>query len=98
MLNWRGRKLGLSNIYRNIDPDIILINSQGIPDDETLKISGYKTHQKNSTGRNHDGTAIAIKSNIPHKIYDSFISDLLAIEVETNTGPIIISTLYQPPQ
>lgn len=45
----------------------------------------------------HDGTAIAIKHNIPHKIYDHFISDLLAIETDTSTGKIIIATLYQPP-
>ncbi len=37
-----------------------------------------------------------IKRNIRYKIMDDFISDLLAIEIQTTTGNIIISTLYQP--
>ena len=106
ILNWRGRSTGLSNIYRNLQANVILINSHGTPEHLPLKISGYNTHTKNHTGRINDGTAIAVKNTIPHKIHDTYISDLLAVEIETNTGPveietntgpIILTTLYQPP-
>lgn len=97
VLNWRNRRIGLSNIYRNIDPDIILINSHGVPENEPLHIPMYRIHKKNSTNTHTDGTAIAVKHNIPHKILDHFISDMLAIEIDTTTGKLIIATLYQPP-
>lgn len=71
---------------------IVTANRKQIP-----KIYGFKVHCKNFSGRPQDGTAIAVKHSLPHKIYDDFISDLLAIEIDTNTGPIILSTIYQPP-
>ena len=43
-----------------------------------------------------DGSAIAIKYNIPHKIHDDYDTDVLAVEIETSLGPIIISTTYFP--
>ncbi|KAK4292901.1 hypothetical protein Pmani_034362 [Petrolisthes manimaculis] len=97
VLHWRERKTDLANIYRKIDPDIILINSHGIPDNKPLHLSQYRIHRKNTTNTHTDGTAIAIKHNIQHKIIDNFISDTLAVEIDTSTGKIIIATLYQPP-
>lgn len=97
VLHWRDRRIGLSNIYRNIDPDIILINSHGIPENEPIHIPRYRIHRKNTTNTHTDGTAIAVKHDIPHKILDHFISDMLAIEINTATGKLIIATLYQPP-
>lgn len=79
------------------NPDIILINSHGVPDDGTLKIPGFSVHRKNQTNTPSDGTAIAIKHSLNYKLYDDFISDTLAIEIETNTGKIMLATLYQPP-
>lgn len=40
--------------------------------------------------------AIVVKQNIPHKIFD-FISDLVAVEINTSKRKIIIAALYQPP-
>ena len=97
VLFWKTRKNMLCNIYLDIDPDIILINSHGLLSNEPLKIPGYKIHKKNTTNTIHDGNAIAIKHNINHKIQDNFISDLLVIDVETTTGKITIATTYQPP-
>ena len=54
-------------------------------------------YQKNTTELKSDGIAIAVKNTIQHNIIDAFLSDLLAIELETSTGKIIIATLYQPP-
>lgn len=70
--------------YTQHDPDIILINSHGIPHNETFKIHGYSVHRKNDTNTHTDGTAIAIKHNITYRLLDDFISDTLAIEVETH--------------
>ena len=95
--HWQNRRFTLSNTYRVIDPDIILINSHCLPDNIPMKIPSFNIVKKNSLNNLADGTAIAIKRNIKYKIMDDFISDLLAIEVETTTGNIIIATLYQPP-
>ena len=62
-----------------------------------MKIHGYHVHRRNTANTHTDGTAIAIRHNINYKLLDDFISDTLAIEVETTTGKIIIATLYQPP-
>lgn len=97
MLRWATRRHELTNIYRQQNPDIILLNSHGVKQEESLKIVGYKTHMKNTTNTHTDGTAVLVKRSIPHKIFDDFISDLLAIEISTSTGKILIATLYQPP-
>ena len=54
-------------------------------------------HQKNTIKSPYDGTAIAIRKNLHYKIMDDFLSDTLAVEIETSTGKIVIATLYQPP-
>lgn len=97
VLNWKERRFGLIHTYKSLNADIILINSHGVPDNKPLKIHGYTVHKKNNTNTHTDGTAIAIKHNIKYKLYDDYLSDMLAIEIESNTGNILISTLYQPP-
>lgn len=97
VLNWSGRRFGLINSYKIIDPDIILINSHGTTTQTPLQIPGYTTHKRNLLNRPMDGTAIAVKNNIQHKILDHFISDTIATEIQTHTGKIIIATAYLPP-
>lgn len=97
ILNWRERRFGLIHTYKQHNADIILINSHGTPNNEHMKIHGYTVHRRNTTNTHTDGTAIAVKKNISHKLMDDFISDILAIEVNTLTGKIIIAPLYQPP-
>lgn len=97
VLQWTNRRISLSNTYRTLDPDVILINSHCLTDEKYMKIAGYHLHKKNSLNNKSDGTAIAIKRNTEYKLIDDFISDLLAIEITTSTGKIIIATLYQPP-
>ena len=36
VLAWNGRKYDLCNSYRHLDPDIILLNSHGLTDGDTL--------------------------------------------------------------
>ena len=97
VLTWNNRKHELSNTYRTLDPDIILIQSHGITNNETFKIHGYKTITSNYLNRHVDGTAIAIKQNIQHNIIGNFLTNTLAIKIQTQTGPIIIATDYIPP-
>lgn len=97
VLNWKERRFGLTHTYNTLNADIILINSHGVPNNQSLKIYGYTVHKKNHTNTHTDGTAIAIKHNIKYKLYDDFLSDTLAVEIEASTGNILIATLYQPP-
>ena len=95
---WGTRKFDLSNTYRHIDPDVILINSHGLRNDARLKIPGYRVHQQNISNELHDGVAIAVKTRIQHKVEDDFLSDTLAIEINTTDGPLTIATTYLPPR
>lgn len=61
VLHWTNRRFSLSNIYRNIDPEIILINSHCVSDEVPIKIAGYHIHKKNTLNNHSDGSAIAIK-------------------------------------
>ena len=98
ILSWVSRKFDLSNTYRQLDADIILINSHGLRDDNKLKIPGYRIYQQNVTNELNDGVAIAVKCSIRHKVEDDFISETLAIETYTNDGPLLIATSYLPPR
>lgn len=44
-----------------------------------------------------DGSATVIRASINHKLLSLFISDTLAVEIDSLTDPFILSTLYQPP-
>lgn len=45
-----------------------------------------------------DGSAIAIKHNLQHKLFDDYDTDFLAVELQTALGPIIVATTYLPPR
>lgn len=99
VLSWTSvRKNELYNIYKDIDPDILLINSHGKKDSERIKIFQYQVYQKNYTEELHDGVAIAIKNGIRHTIIDDLDENYLGIKVETTLGMILVATGYQPPR
>lgn len=97
-LNWGTNKQSLIPYYVANNPDLILINSHGLKSNESLKIPGYKVHKVNYSESQSDGSAIAIKFNIQHKLLDDFDTDFLAVEIHTSLGPIIIATTYLPPR
>ncbi len=97
-LHWNTNKQSLINYYRQVNPEIILINSHGVKSSEFLKIPGYKTYKINSSESIADGSAIAVKYSIAHKLFDDFDTDVSAIEVDTTLGPLIIATTYLPPR
>ena len=92
------RRNELSNYYKAADADIILLNSTGVNDNTQLKIHTYNVYKRNKDSEDSAGIAIAVKYNIKHRVLDGFHDDMMAIEIQTIRGPIIISTYYQPPR
>lgn len=43
--NWNTKKTNFSQTYREIDPDIILINSHGLNNTEIMKVPGFTTYK-----------------------------------------------------
>lgn len=97
-MNWKTNKNSLIDNYLTVSPDLILINSHGLKSNEALKIPWYRIYKLNYTESIADGSAVAIKYNIQHELYDDYDTDVLAVEIETNLGPIIISTTCLPPR
>lgn len=96
--HWNSKKFELSNIYRTIDPDIILLNEHGQKDSEQMKIFNYDVYKSNKSGELNDGVALAIRKNITHKLIDNFNEETIAIRIYTTKGDIIIGTTYLPPR
>ena len=88
----------LANIYYQYNPEVILLHSTGLKHHEKLKIYQYNVHQKNYLNENNAGIAIAVKKNTKYKLHDDTSDDILAIQLETERGPVIICTLYVPPR
>lgn len=98
VLHWKTRKSHLTNIYLEIDPDIILINSHRLKEEENIKIPGYNSYNKNIYNEISDGIAILVKNTIKYKIKDEFITNCLEIIIDTSLGKISIATTYLPPR
>ena len=96
--NWNSHKLTLTNLYKELNPDVILINSHGLKSTQNIKIYTYQTYLINSSDEQHDGSAVLIKQHLKHKIKDNYDTDILLITIYTNTGPINIATTYLPPR
>ena len=87
VMNWKTNKTSLIDNYLKTSPDLILINSHGLKSTEPLKIPGFKTYKINYSESLSDGSAIAIKHNIQHKLYDDFDTD---ISLVTSVADILI--------
>lgn len=98
VLNWNSQKNNLNNIYSNLDPDIILINSHGLNKSTPLKIFNYIVHKRNNSEELHDEVAVAIKQGINYQLLDEFNDEFIAIKTDTSLGPIVIATTYLPPR
>lgn len=96
--NWQSNKIPLSNIYNELNPDIVLINEHSCTNQQRIKIFNYTIFQSNKNNEHYSGTAIAIRQGLTTKLFDNFHTDLLAVEIETATGPIVIATTYIPPR
>ena len=99
VLKWTNKRANeLYNIYMKFSPHIILLNATGRKQEEPLKIYGYNIHRKNISNEDHSGIAIAIQRHLRYKILDNTTNDVLAIEIDTLRGPVIVCTAYLPPR
>ena len=64
-------------------------------DNERLNIYNYNALQFNE---HHVGTAIATKKPLTYRLIDYFLSDIIAITIDTTLGPVTIGTDYIPPR
>ena len=92
------RAIELSDYYRLENPDIILLNSTSINDNNKIKIYNYNIIQRNMLSEKSAGIAIAVRKNIKYRLLDDFQDDILGIELNTTKGLIIILTNYSPPR
>ena len=92
------RAVELGNYYRKEDPDIILLNSTGMKNQDKINIYNYNVTKRNTLDEMHAGVAIAVKKNIKYCLIDDFRDDILGVKVETTKGPIMILTTYCPPR
>lgn len=96
--NWNLKKYELCNIYRTIDPDIILLNEHGHKEKQHMNIFNYNIHKSNKSGEINDGVAIAIRKNLTYKLIDNFSEEAMAIKLQISIGEIIVGTFYLPPR
>ncbi len=68
VLNWRNKKQTLTNVYKELELYIILINSHGLKPEENIKIYIYNTYLINSSEEMQDGSTILVRQNLKHKI------------------------------
>ena len=57
------RRNELTNLYMQTNPDVILLNSTGIKENEKIKIFNYNVYQKNKYNEDNAGVAIAIRES-----------------------------------
>ena len=99
VLYWtKVRAIELCNLYNRLNPDLILLNSTSVVDNQPIKIFNYDVHTRNHLNEAHSGVAIAIRKSIPYRILDDYGDDLLGVQIETTKGPISVFTLYSPPR
>lgn len=84
---------------RTESPHIVLLQEHGRINDERIKIWNYNILQQNRSNERFDGVAIGIRKDVSYKhLRDPEDVEMLAVEIESNRGPIAIATAYQPPR
>ena len=96
--HWKTNSSNHFNIYKQHDPDILLLNETGIKEEDELKIFQYICYKTNHSNEIHDGVVIAIKRNLKHKLLKIDHHNCICIQLETSLGPINIATTYLPPR
>ena len=94
--SWKTNNYLLRCTLSQYNPDIILLNEINITDNRVPKISGYKSSYKCSG--NHSGVAIFIKNHLISYFIEFETDQILAANIKTSLGNIIISTIYSPPR
>ena len=76
---WSTNKFSIINAYSKENPDVILINSHGMMNEERIKMWNYDVHQVNKNNEDHRGAAIAVRCNLKYKLIDNFYSDMIGV-------------------
>lgn len=95
---WHLHRFALYNIYRHIDPDLIILNSHGNTDAQRIKLYNYTVLQTNLQQTQHDGAAIAVRNSIPFQRVHGLSRETLAVEVGLEFDSVVVATLYNPPR
>ena len=90
------RSIKLGNYYRKENPEIILLNSTGVNDRNTIKIFDYNVTSRN-LNEAHAGVAVAVRRDLQYCIVDDFADDIQGVQLGTTRGHIMIITNYSPP-
>jgi len=106
VLTWAGRERELELVYRDLGPDVILLNStchgarkaRGKSQTEvTVRIEGYTCYESRDTGVVADGWAIGVRRGLPHKVLWGD-DGMLGVEVSLVIGPVRLYTTYIKPR
>lgn len=96
VLHWSRRKFSYTQIYKQKNHHVILLNSHGLKTNDQLNIQGYTTYKINSSQEINDGSTILIKNNISHRLDDNYITDMLEFIIQTEVGKDGLATTYLP--
>ena len=66
VLNWKTHRIDLINVYNEINPEVILINSHGNKTGEKIKIFNYVTYQCNKLVEIMVVLCIGVRVGIKH--------------------------------
>lgn len=93
--HWPTHKFHSCKTYKNLKPELILINRHGVKQDDTLKIYNYNIHKSNKL---NDEVAIAIRIYIKYILVDNnFQEEILGLKLHT-TILTCSYCIYFPPR
>ena len=61
-----------------------------------IKIFQYLVFATNKSNENSAGAAIAIRKGLEFKVLNNFNYDTIGVQIQTQTGPVILMTNYTP--
>ena len=96
--NWKTNSSNHYNVYRQQDPDVLILNETGLKNEEELKIFPYLCYKINHSNELHDGSIIAVKRNLKHTLIKLDRHNIICIRLETSLGAINLATTYLPPR
>ena len=81
------------------NPDVILLSDIGKTDKKIpIKIFQYLVFAANKNNENSAGVAIAIRKGLEFKLLNNFDYDTIGVQIQTQSGPLILMTNYTPPR
>lgn len=90
----------LQQLLNKYDIDIACITETHLQPNTKFKICNYKIHRTDRLQRNGGGTAIIIKSNIPHRraILPQFnILEATGVYINFDNTELLVTSVYHPP-